>query len=386
MARQQAEFPMTPEEILADLISCDDLPGRPNRAIAGCVEGHLRRMGIEPVILTGPEGDRVNILATIGPRDRSGVILSGHMDVVPVAGQDWSSDPFRLTRRDDRLYGRGTSDMKGFLACMLAMVPEFQAATLQRPLHLAFSYDEEIGCRGVGHLIAALPDLVAAPMACIVGEPSAMRPVLSHKGKRSTLLRIEGRAAHSSQPDAGLNAIYAGAEILLAIRALNERLAVQGPFDHRFSPPHSTVVAGVVRGGSAVNIIPDRCEIEMEVRSVPGADPAAITAEIVALAQALVPEKALSVEACELSAYPALPPSSDPTLAGLVARLSGGAPLQSVSYGTEAGLYHAAGIPSIICGPGEIARAHRPDEFILPEELAHCCQMLRGLAGHLAAP
>ncbi|MTH78429.1 acetylornithine deacetylase [Paracoccus aestuariivivens] len=370
---------MTPEDILSDLVSCADLPGKPNDTVADCVTGHLRRMGVEPVILPGPEGDRVNILATIGPRDRSGLILSGHMDVVPVAGQQWSSDPFRLTRREGRLFGRGASDMKGFLACMLTMVPEFKAANLSRPIHLAFSYDEEIGCRGVGHLIGALPQLIAAPSGCIVGEPTGMRPVLSHKGKQSTLLRIEGRAAHSSQPDAGLNAIYAGAEILLAIRALNQRLSRSGPFDARFTPSHSTVVAGVVRGGTAVNIIPDLCEIEMEVRSVPGSDPASITAEVIALARALVPESALSMQDHELSAYPALPPSDDPALPDLLSRLTGHAPLQSVSYGTEAGLYQAAGIPSIVCGPGEIARAHRPDEFITPEELAACCHMLRGL-------
>ncbi|MBD9529936.1 acetylornithine deacetylase [Paracoccus sp. PAR01] len=376
---------MSPEAILADLVACADLPGGSNASVAGCVQHHLRRAGLDPVVLTGPEGDRVNILATIGPRDVPGVILSGHMDVVSTEGQVWASDPFRLTARDGRLYGRGTTDMKGYLACMLAMIPELQAAGLQRPVHLAFSYDEEIGCRGVPHLIAALPGLIAPPAACIVGEPSGMRPVLSHKGKQATALVLTGRAAHSSQPEAGLNANYAGAEILLAIRDLNARLAGEGPFDSRFSPPHSTVVAGVVRGGTAVNIIPDRCEIQFEVRTIPGDDPAAITAHVIQAARALVPDRALSASHHELSAYPALPPGDDPQLADLLTRLTGHEALQSVSYGTEAGLFDAAGIPAIICGPGEIARAHRPDEFILPSELAECCAMMRGLARHLSA-
>lgn len=182
---------MTPEAILADLVACADLPGQDNARIAACVRGHLGRMGVETAVLPGPEGDRVNLLATIGPRDVPGVVLSGHMDVVPVAGQDWASDPFRLTERDGRLYGRGTADMKGFLACMLAMVPAFRAAGLARPVHLAFSYDEEIGCRGVPHLIAALPGLCAPPLACIVGEPTEMRPVLSHKGKQAMRLAFQ---------------------------------------------------------------------------------------------------------------------------------------------------------------------------------------------------
>lgn len=376
---------MTPEAILADLVACADLPGASNARIADCVLGHLRRAGLDPVVLPGPEGDRVNILASIGPRDLPGMILSGHMDVVPTEGQVWSSDPFRLTAREGRLQGRGTADMKGFLACMLAAVPDFQSAGLARPVHLAFSYDEEIGCRGVGHMIAALPGLVAPPMGCIVGEPSDMRPVLSHKGKQSTRLVMTGRAAHSSRPEAGVNANYAGAEMLLAIRDLNAALAAEGPFDPRFDPPHSTVVAGVVRGGTAVNIIPDRCEIQMEVRSIPGQAAAEVTARVLRRLAALVPAgAALSVAHEELSAYPALPPAEDAALAGLLQRLTEQQALGSVSYGTEAGLFHAAGIPAIICGPGSIDRAHCPDEYILPGELAACMAMLRGLAAELA--
>ncbi|EBA06464.1 acetylornithine deacetylase [Sagittula stellata] len=377
---------MTPETILADLVACADLPGDSNARVADCVLGHLRRAGLDPHVMPGPEGDRVNIFASIGPRDVPGMILSGHMDVVPGEGQPWTSDPFRLTEREGKLHGRGATDMKGFLACMLAAIPNFRAARLERPLHLAFSYDEEIGCRGVGHMIAALPDLVAPPFGCIVGEPTDMRPVLSHKGKQSTRLTMTGRPAHSSRPDDGVNAIYASAEMLLAIRDLNATLASDGPFDPRFDPPHSTAVAGVVRGGTAVNIIPDHAEIDMEVRCIPGQTAADVTALVVQRLEGLTGTgAALSVSTEVLSSYPALPPAEDKALSELLERLTGHAPVQSVSFGTEAGLFYAAGIPSIVCGPGNIGRAHRPDEYILPEELGDCMAMLRGLASELAA-
>lgn len=376
---------MTPEPILADLVAIPDLPGQSNSRMVDCIRGHLARHGVDCEVIPGPEGDRVNLFATIGPRDVPGYILSGHMDVVPAEGQVWASDPFRLRAEGDKLFGRGATDMKGYLACMIAMVPAFQAMDLRRPIHLAFSYDEEIGCKGVGHLIARLPDLCAPPLGCIVGEPSDMRPVLSHKGKQAVELVIEGRAAHSSQPGLGINALYPAAEILLFIRDLAARLAVEGPFDARFSPPGSTVVAGVIQGGAAVNIIPDRCRLQMEVRSVPGQQPQAITAEVLHRLAALVPQgKALQVSHTELSSYPALPPPQDPALADLLQRLCGQPAVQSVSYGTEAGLFHAAGIASIICGPGSITRAHRPDEFVTRAELAACCLMLQRLGEELS--
>ncbi|RGP35938.1 acetylornithine deacetylase [Pseudotabrizicola alkalilacus] len=373
---------MTPQAVLADLVAIGDLPGASNARMAGYVQAYLARLGVDCAVLPGPEGDRVNLFATIGPRDVPGYILSGHMDVVPVEGQNWASDPFRLRAEGGRLYGRGASDMKGYLACMLAMVPAFQAAALRRPIHLAFSYDEEIGCRGVGHMIARLRDLCAPPLGCIVGEPSDLQPVLSHKGKQAVELRIKGRAAHSSQPDLGVNAIYPAAEILLFIRNLAAKLAVDGPFDPRFQPACSTLVAGVVQGGAAVNIIPDQCTIRMEVRSVPGQSPQTITAQVIARLAAL-PD--VEVSHRELSSYPALPPPETRDLVDLLERLTGHRALQSVSYGTEAGLFHAAGIPSIICGPGSILRAHRPDEFITEAELESCCAMLHGLAREAAS-
>ena len=381
---------MTIESILADLVAIPSLPGAPNAVILDRVRAELARHGVESAVIAGPEGDRFNLFATIGPRDQPGYILSGHMDVVSTEGQSWATDPFRLASDGMRLSGRGASDMKGYLACVLAMVPEFLGMPLRRPVHLAFSYDEEIGCRGVGHMIARLPSLCAAPAGCVVGEPTEMRPVLSHKGKQALELVIEGRAGHSSNPGHGVNALYPAAELLTFIGARAARLAAEGPFDPRFSPPHSTLQAGIVRGGTAVNIIPDRATVEIEVRGIPEQPPETVTAEIVAALAAIADRsvdqgRAVRVLHRELSRYPALPPPEDPALADLLIRLTGRAAVPSVSYGTEAGLFHAAGIPSIVCGPGAIARAHRADEYILKSELESCRAMLRGLGAVLSA-
>lgn len=374
----------TAQEILAELVAIPGLPGQSNIAMADAVTARLTGLGLRVRRLPGPAPDRVNLFASIGPADRPGVILSGHMDVVPVEGQAWTTDPFRLTRRDGRLYGRGTTDMKGFLACMLAAVPLFQAKALRRPVHLAFSCDEEIGCRGVPYLIRALPDLCALPEACIVGEPSAMQPVLSHKGKLAVEIAFTGRPAHSSDPGAGLNALYAAACLARMVERAAMGLARGPRRDGRFAPDHSTLVAGVLRAGTAVNIIPDHARLALEARLIPGDAADAVMAPILAAAKAMVAKgRALACEITELSRYPALPPEA-PDLAARLSGWTGQAVRQSVSYGTEAGLFHAAGIPSVICGPGEIGRAHRPDEYITEAELSGCMAMLARLAEDLA--
>lgn len=379
---------MSVEQILADLVAIPSLPGTPNGAITDCLQAHLDHAGIKVTRLTGPEGDRSNLFATIGPKDKPGYILSGHSDVVPVTNQTWSSDPFRLTVNGARLTGRGTTDMKGFLACMLAMAPEFAAMPLQRPIHLAFSYDEEIGCRGVGHMISRLPDLCAHPSGAIIGEPSGLKPVLSHKGKQALEIRFSGKAGHSSNPALGENALYPAADLLVAIRALSQSLEGEGPYDTRFDPPHSTCQAGVIQGGAAVNIIPDSAVIQFEARAIPGVDPRSLSRSLIAQLEALNTAskdagKTLRASWSETACYPALPPCEDQNFVALLKRLSGQEPVQAVSYGTEAGLFHQAGIASIICGPGDISRAHRPDEFILRPELEACIAMLRGLGQEL---
>ncbi len=374
---------MNATDILEKLVSFDSVVGTPNAAIVEWIVAYLDRHGVAAKVLAGPEGDRSNLFATIGPADGAGYIVSGHMDVVPADAREWTSSPFRLRRDGDRLFGRGTTDMKGYLAAALAAVPQLVQAGLKQPIHLAFSYDEEAGCRGVPHLIARLPDLCAPPLGAIIGEPSNMRAVLAHKGKAAARVTIRGRAGHSSRPDLGLNAIHAMAGVLNAAIEQATRLT-QGPFDAAFEPAYSSLQVGVMAGGKALNIIPDVCTLELEARAISGIDPGALLDPIRTVAQGLATH-GFVVEWDALSAYPALALSEQSPLAHLVAELSGAAPLGAVSYGTEAGLYQAAGVDAVICGPGDIDRAHKPDEFILESELAACQHFIEALGARCAA-
>ncbi|MBX5168314.1 acetylornithine deacetylase [Rhizobium sp. NZLR1b] len=373
---------MDVKEILARLIAFPSVVGTPNGAIADWIRNYCRKAGADVTVHLGPEGDRYNLFATVGPREGQGYILSGHMDVVPAGEREWSSDPFVLRAEGDRLFGRGTSDMKGFLACALAALPKLAAMNLRRPIHLAFSYDEEAGSRGVPHLIAELPNLCNAPLGAIIGEPSRMQAVRAHKGKAAVRLEVIGRSGHSSRPDLGLNAIHAMANLITEVAEYGKSLT-NGPFHDDFAPPYSSLQVGVITGGQAVNIIPDRCTADIEARAVPGISPSSLLEPVRARLAALKVQ-GFEVGWHELSAYPglALPAGSD--LAALLMKLTGQEPLAAVSYGTEAGLYQQAGIDSIICGPGDIGRAHRPDEYIELGELAACQTMIEELGAHLA--
>lgn len=375
-------------EILERLVGFPSICRTPNHAIVAHVRDHLAGLGAAVTVLPGPEGDRSNLFATFGPRDVPGYVLSAHLDVVPVAQEGWTGDPFRLRRVGNRLVGRGAADMKGFVACALSAAAALPRA-LSRPLHIALSYDEEVGCVGVRHMIARLPELCAPPLGCIVGEPSGLRPVLRHKGKAGGRVTVTGRSGHSSRPDLADNAIHLAAEVVLAIRARHDAFAAQGPFHPAFAPPASTLQVGIIGGGTSLNTVPDACRLDWEVRAVPGVEPLAVAAEIEAeVGRILAPHRAAGRELgarCEvLSAYPALDLPAESELCGLVAGLSGRAVLDAVSYGTEAGLFQAAGVPSIVCGPGDIAEAHRPDESIAAEDLAEGRAMLLRLAATLA--
>jgi acetylornithine deacetylase len=370
-------------EILNTLVAFPSVVGTPNTAIVTWVCDYLQSHDIAVSVLPGPEGDRSNLFATIGPKEVRGYILSGHMDVVPAAENGWTSDPFRLRADAGRLYGRGASDMKGFLAAVLAAVPGLKATRLRRPIHLAFSYDEEAGCRGVPHMIARLHDLCATPLGAIIGEPSGMRAVRAHKGKAAARLTVRGRSGHSSRPDQGLNAIHAMTDILNCAVAEAKRLT-HGPFDHLFEPPYSSLQVGTLKGGQAVNIVPDTCEAELEARAISRVDPAMLLAPIRAAADALS-ARGFQVEWQELSAYPALSLPADAPLATLLGELTGIEPMAAVSYGTEAGLFQQAGIDAIICGPGDISRAHKPDEFIFVDELMACQTMVEALGARCSA-
>lgn len=364
----------SPTDLLGRLVGFPSVVGGPNGDIIGFAADYLRGHGIEPALVPGPEGDRWNLFASIGDASRPGYVLSGHLDVVPAGEPDWRADPFVLRRDGDRLIGRGACDMKGFVAAALAMVPELVAMPLSAPVHIALSYDEEAGCRGVPHLLAALPQLCAPPLGAIIGEPSGLVPVLAHKGKAALRLVATGVAGHSSRPDLGANAIHALLPALNAAAA--QAVALQsGPQDPRFAPPWSSLQIGTVAGGQAVNIIPDRAEAQIEARAIHGVDPRAVLEPVVAAAGGLAVDW--------LSSYPALALDGDHPLARLLAELTGATPLGAVSYGTEAGLYQQAGIPAIICGPGDIARAHRPEEYLTMAELQEACALIRRLGRRL---
>lgn len=375
-------------DILDRLVGFPSVCRTPNREIVAFARDHLERLGAAVTEIPGPEGDRSNLFASFGPRDVPGYILSAHLDVVTVAQDGWTGDPFRLRRAGDRLVGRGTADMKGFVACALSALSELPRP-LSRPLHLALSYDEEIGCVGVRHMIARLPGLCAPPLGCIVGEPSGLRPVLRHKGKAAARVTVTGRSGHSSRPDLADNAVHAAAEVVLAIRARHDRFAAEGPFHDAFAPEATTLQVGVIGGGTSVNMVPDACRVDWEVRAVPGVEPLAVVAEVDAeVRRILAPHRAAGrsfAATCEvLSAYPALDLPADSDLCALVARVSGREVLGAVSYGTEAGLFQAAGVPAIVCGPGDITQAHRPDESIALADLEECRAMLLRFAAAVA--
>jgi acetylornithine deacetylase len=364
-------------ELIERLVGFPSVVGTPNGDLMDFVSAYLTAQGVPLTRLTGPEGDRENLFATIGDASRPGYILSGHVDVVPAQEPEWQGDPFTLRREGGRLIGRGSCDMKGFVAAILAAVPQLQRMDLSAPIHIALSYDEEAGCRGVPHLLAALPDLCAAPLGCIVGEPTRLQPVLAHKGKAALRLTAKGCSGHSSRPDLGHNAIHALLPALQAAVAQASALTT-GPQDDRFAPPYSTLQVGTVQGGQAINIIPETAEAAIEARAIAGVDPKAVLAPVL---EALGED----VQAEWMSSYPALALGADHPLAALVAGISGQAPRDAVSFGTEAGLFQQAGVPAIICGPGDISRAHRPEEYLTEAELADAVEMILSLGWALAA-
>ncbi|WP_428515022.1 acetylornithine deacetylase [Roseovarius sp.] len=372
-------FSRTPRDTLTALVGYDSVVGRPNLSLIEAVADWLEGHGIACRVLIGPEGDRANLFATIGDAERPGYVLSGHVDVVPAEEPEWQADPFTLRHAGDRLIGRGACDMKGFVAAVLSAAPDMVSLAPEVPIHIALSYDEEAGCRGVPHLIEALPELCAPPLGCIVGEPTGLVPVLAHKGKAALRLCATGRAGHSARPDLGENAIHKLLPVLAAAEAQARALQEDGPRDDRFAPPWSSLQVGTIAGGQALNIIPERAEAEVEARAIAGADPRALLTPVLAAAETA------GVEATWLSTYPPLALEASDALAGMVTEVSGQTPAAAVSFGTEAGLFQQAGIPSIICGPGDMARAHRPEEYLTVAELEACHAMILSFARRCAA-
>lgn len=375
-------------EMIERLIAFDTTSVKTNLRLIEYAAELLSGLGAS-IRLTSDEGrNKANLFATIGPKDVPGIVLSGHTDVVPVEGQDWTTDPFTLHRADGRLYGRGTADMKSFIACALALAPDFAAAPLRMPIHFAFSYDEEIGCVGVRRLIDDLRHLTVAPHLCIVGEPTEMKAVIGHKGKKSVRCRIEGHECHSALNDQGVNAVEIAAEMVSRLRALQHRIREQGPFDQGYQPPYTTVHTGTINGGTALNIVPKSCDFEFEIRNLPNHDPDLLMNEVRGWAQDLVPEMLAVSDAAgimidEHNSTPGLGMEETDEAVRLVCALSGSNQTGKVAFTTEAGLFQKAGIPAVVCGPGSIAQAHRPDEFITEDQVAKCEHFLRRLLAHM---
>lgn len=381
----------TTTDMLATLVGFDTTSRNPNLGLIGWVRAYLDGHGVPYRISHDATGQKANLHAVIGPQAPGGVALSGHVDTVPVDGQAWTTDPFVLTRRDGRLQGRGAVDMKGFVASALAAVPDLLAAGLRRPIHLFISYDEEVGCLGARRLVQDLDAGGLRPALCIVGEPSGMQPILAHKGRMAVRVEVRGRGGHSSAPARGVNALHAAAEAVAWVAAEARRLAAEGPFEDGFDPPHSTLHAGLMGGGTILNMIPERAWFEMEVRSIPGDSRDAALARLRAHVATVIEPAMHEVDPSTgftfemLNDVPDLSLDPGHALADLVKQLTGSNSTGKVSYGTEAGVFQEAGIPSIVCGPGHIAQAHQPDEWIAESELAACDAFIRRLAVRLAA-
>ncbi|MGA8759437.1 MAG: acetylornithine deacetylase [Stellaceae bacterium] len=375
--------------ILEKLVGFDTVSANSNLALIEWVVGYLEGYGVKSTLTRDADGAKANLFATIGPGDRGGVILSGHTDVVPVAGQAWDSDPFRLTERDGQLFGRGTADMKGFIALALALAPQALSCPLQRPLHLALSYDEEVGCLGVPALIRALPQGPARPLLAIIGEPSEMRVANAHKGIQFLRTAVTGHEAHSSAPEHGVNAITAAAEIIAEIGRLAAECRAAAKPESRFDPPYTSFNIGRIEGGTAVNIIARDCAFEWEFRTIPDEDDAAprrridrfVENELLPRMRAGFPDADIVTETAAL--VPPLVPDPGSPAEVLARELTGVNETTTIAFATEAGLFQMAGIPAVICGPGSIEVAHKPNEYITRDQLAAGGAFLDGLLDRL---
>ncbi len=409
MDRQQPIRPQT-AALIERLVAFDTTSRNSNLGLIEWVRDHLQQQGVASRLTYDSTRKKANLFATIGTGTRAGIVLSGHTDVVPVDGQDWHTEPFKATLAGDRYFGRGVADMKSFIAASLSMVPRFLAAELRAPVHFALSYDEEVGCMGVRGLLEDLARENIRPAGCIVGEPTDMQVVVAHKGKRSYACCVRGKEAHSALTPQGVNAIEYAARLIVYIRHMADRMRQIEARDNAFDVPFTTLQTGTIAGGTAVNIVPRECNFNFEFRYLPGADPDRLEREIKTYANdVLVPEmRAVDPNAGfafeTISEIPGLGMRDDDQLTYLARALARGATVGNaageaggnaetqaepantkVAYATEAGLFQRAGIPSIICGPGSIEQAHKPDEFITLDQIGKCEAFLDRLLTELCS-
>jgi acetylornithine deacetylase len=380
--------------LVEELIRYDTTSSRSNLGLIEAIRDRLRAHNVEALLVYDRCRQKANLFATLPAvhgETNGGVVLSGHTDVVPVNGQHWSSDPFDPVVRGDRLYGRGSCDMKGFIAVTLGLLPEIQRRALREPLHLAFSFDEEVGCLGAPLLLAELADRGIRPAGCIVGEPTSMRPVVAHKGNNAYRCCVKGLAAHSSRTPSGVNAIEYAARLICRIRDAADLLRRNGPFDRGFDVPFSTAQTGMISGGIAINTIPEQCEFFFEYRNLPSEDPERFFEQIARYArEQLEPEMravtgAASISFEKIGTTLALDGAEEAAVTRLVRTLCNDFETRKVTYGTEAGLFSQAGIPTVICGPGSIDDAHKADESVELSQLAECDRFLRQVLDTLTA-
>ena len=373
-------------EILERLVAFDTVSAKSNLALADYAGDFLRERGFRVERLDDPTQDKAGLYAEIGPAG-AGVALSAHSDVVPVEGQDWSRDPFRLTREGDLLYGRGTTDMKGFLACMLAAAARAGAMPLREPLKLVISYDEEVGCTGIARMRDRLALALGAPRACIVGEPTQMQVASGHKGKIALTAVCRGEAGHSAHAPRYVNALHVAMDFVAELRALQDLLIREGARDDGYGVAHSTIHVGRLAGGGALNVVPDCARIAFEARHLAGDAPDALRGRIDAAADRVAKAHgpAARIEIDETFRYPGLDAGEGCAAVALARRISGaGAPVK-VSFGTEAGIFAALGVPVAVCGPGSMDRhGHKADECVEADQLAACDAMLERLLGEMS--
>lgn len=380
---------MNSAEILDRLIDFDTVSRNPNIDLMRFIQGLLAEVGVEAELIPDSDGKKANLLATIGPRDGRGVMLSGHTDVVPVDGQDWTKPAFRLTQEDGKYFGRGTADMKGFVACALAAGLKAAKRELKTPLHLAFSYDEEIGCQGVRSMIDLLRDAPVRPAMCIVGEPTSLTVATGHKGKIALKARCVGREGHSALAPLAMNALHLGCDLVSVLREVQDDLRERGGQDGDYDVSYTTVHAAKMQGGVALNIVPNLCEVDFEIRNLAQDDPQKILAgirdraeEIVARVRDHAPEA--SIEISENFSYPGLDTPGTAEVVGFVKSLTGGNATCKVAFGTEGGLFsQELSIPTVVCGPGSMMQGHKPDEFVEVSQIERCDSMLDTLLDRL---
>ena len=377
--------PASPKDLLAQLVAFDTVSDRSNIPLIEWVRTYLENHGVESHLVPTSDGTKASLFATVGPSGVGGIGLSGHTDVVPVVGQAWRTEPFRLTEQDGKLYGRGTSDMKGFIACILAAVPELKRRKLAVPFHLILSYDEEIGCTGVRPMIAEFGKHITRPRCVIVGEPTNMTVVDAHKGPVRWRVELFGRPAHSSMAHLGVNTITYAGRLLGELERIEQDLKALPP-DPRFDPPYTTLQVTRIEGGVASNIVPQDCWFGWEIRALPGCDHLAIERRLRTYAEAhclpqmraVAPEADIRIAITnEVPAFAADPGSE---VVALALRAAEANETFAVSYATEASLFHRAGPPTVICGPGHIAQAHTANEWIEASQLDACMRFVRRLA------